>query len=425
MARMKQRRDTTTNWTNLNPILYAGELGWETDGIQGLKIGDGTTAWNTLDYIAMPGGYGGEGGDVSAHLADTADAHDASAISVLDVATIYTATNVETALAEVRVALNTDITGLSNHLADTSDAHDASAISVLDVATIYTATDVEAALAEVRVALNTDITGLSNHLADTSDAHDASAISVLDTAGNITATDAEAAFAEIAARLAAQTLNAQTGTTYTPVIGDNQKLVTLSNASAITLTLPQDSSVAIPIGSWIDFAQIGAGQVTFVAGSGATVNTTPGLKLRTQYSSCRAYKRSANTWLLLGDLTDGLGADEVIIIALGDESTAITNTGNPKVAFRMPFAMTLSAVRASLTVVSSSGTPTFDINEGGTTILSTKLTVDASEKTSTTAATAAVISDTALADDAEITIDVDTAGTNAAGAKIYLIGRRT
>lgn len=115
---------------------------------------------------------------------------------------------------------------------------------------------------------------------------------------------------------------------------------------------------------------------------------------------------------------------EVIVVALGDETTAIT-TGTAKVTFRMPFAMTLTAVRATLTAASSSGLPTFDINEAGATILSTKITIDVSEKTSTTAATAAVISDAALADDAEITIDIDTAGTGAAGAKVYLIGYRT
>lgn len=115
---------------------------------------------------------------------------------------------------------------------------------------------------------------------------------------------------------------------------------------------------------------------------------------------------------------------EVIVIPVSDEATAIT-TGAAKVTFRMPFAMTLTAVRGSLTEASSSGTPTIDINEGGSTILSTKLTIDASEKTSTTAATAAVISDTGLADDAEITIDIDTAGTGAKGLKVSLIGYRT
>lgn len=114
---------------------------------------------------------------------------------------------------------------------------------------------------------------------------------------------------------------------------------------------------------------------------------------------------------------------ETLVIAIGDETTALT-TGVAKVTFRMPFAMTVTAVRASLTTASSSGLPTFDINDGGTTIISTKITIDVSEKTSTTAATPPVISDSALADDAEITIDIDVAGTGAAGGKIYIIGKR-
>lgn len=112
---------------------------------------------------------------------------------------------------------------------------------------------------------------------------------------------------------------------------------------------------------------------------------------------------------------------EVIGIPVSDTTTAIT-TGTAKVTFRMPYAFTLTSVRASLSTASSSGLPTFDINEGGSTILSTKLSIDANEKTSTTAATAAVISDTALADDAEMTIDIDVAGTGAKGAWVYLIG---
>jgi len=115
---------------------------------------------------------------------------------------------------------------------------------------------------------------------------------------------------------------------------------------------------------------------------------------------------------------------ETITIAVGDETTAIT-TGTAKVTFRMPYAFTVTAVRASVNTVSSSGTPTVDINEGGVSILSTKLTIDASEKTSTTAATAAVLSDTSLADDAEMTIDIDTAGTGAKGLKVQIIGYRT
>lgn len=114
---------------------------------------------------------------------------------------------------------------------------------------------------------------------------------------------------------------------------------------------------------------------------------------------------------------------ESIIVAISDETTTIT-TGNAKVTMRMPYAFTLTAVRASVNTVSTSGLPTVDINENGVSILSTKLTIDANEKTSTTAATPAVISDASLADDAEITFDIDVAGTGAKGLKVILIGYR-
>lgn len=116
-----------------------------------------------------------------------------------------------------------------------------------------------------------------------------------------------------------------------------------------------------------------------------------------------------------------------IIIACSDESTALT-TGTDKVTFRMPYAFTLTGVRASLNVAgTTSGLTTIDINENGTTILSTKLTIDLTEKTSTTATTPAVISDASLADDAEITIDIDaiSGGATEKGLKVTLIGYKS
>ena len=113
----------------------------------------------------------------------------------------------------------------------------------------------------------------------------------------------------------------------------------------------------------------------------------------------------------------------VIPVAVSDEGTLLT-TGLAKVTFRMPFALKLTAVRASVTEAPTGSVLTVDINEGGSSILSTKLTIDATEKTSTTAATPAVISDSDLADDAEVTIDIDGVGSSSAGKglKVYLIG---
>ena len=103
---------------------------------------------------------------------------------------------------------------------------------------------------------------------------------------------------------APQAINAQTGTTYTTVLSDAGKLVTLSNASAITLTIPPNSSVAYAVGTRIDFIQIGAGQVTVAGGTGVTVNSTPTLKFRAQHSAASCIKIATDTWQLVGDLAE-------------------------------------------------------------------------------------------------------------------------
>lgn len=192
--------------------------------------------------------------------------------------------------------------------------------------------------------------------------------------------------------------------------------------------------------------------LTLVAGSNITITTNAGSDSVTIAASGGSIATDA-IWDAAGDLVYGTGANtsarlapgtarqklrmnsgatapewvadkQTIAIACSDETTALT-TGTAKVTFRMPYAFTLSEVRASVTTAPTGGTLlTVDINEAGSTILSTKLTFDASEKTTTTAATPAVISDSALADDAEITIDIDAIGSTIAGAglKVYLIG---
>jgi len=106
---------------------------------------------------------------------------------------------------------------------------------------------------------------------------------------------------------------------------------------------------------------------------------------------------------------------DIYVIACSDETTALT-TGTGKVTFRMPSAGTLTAVKATVTTAPVGSALVVDINEAGTSVLSTKLSIDDGEKTSATAATPAVISDSALADDAEITIDIDQVGSGTAGA---------
>jgi hypothetical protein len=97
-------------------------------------------------------------------------------------------------------------------------------------------------------------------------------------------------------------INAQT-VSYTLVLSDASKLVEISNASANNLTVPLNSSVAFAIGTQISLLQTGAGQMTVVATGGVTINATPGLKLRAQWSSATLIKRNTDTWVLVGDLS--------------------------------------------------------------------------------------------------------------------------
>lgn len=117
---------------------------------------------------------------------------------------------------------------------------------------------------------------------------------------------------------------------------------------------------------------------------------------------------------------------EHLMVSASDETTDLT-TGTGKVTFRMPYALTITEVRANVNTAPAGSDIIVDINDGGTTIFGTNnLHIDAGEKTSETSATAPDISDTALADDAEITIDIDQIGSSTAGKglKVTIIGTR-
>ena len=116
----------------------------------------------------------------------------------------------------------------------------------------------------------------------------------------------------------------------------------------------------------------------------------------------------------------GGSANAPIIVAVSPETTTLT-TGAAKVTFRAPKAFTLANVRASLTTASELGVVTVDVNLNGSSIFTTPLTIDVAEKTSVTAATPMTLGTTAIPDDAEFTIDVDTAGQGAIGLKVTLI----
>lgn len=119
-------------------------------------------------------------------------------------------------------------------------------------------------------------------------------------------------------------------------------------------------------------------------------------------------------------------AEQVVVFCLSDETTALT-TGTAKLTWRAPWAGVWTRIpTASLSTVSTSGLPTVDVNLNGTSILGTnKLSIDANEKTSVTAATATTVATSAFAADDEFTFDQDVAGTGAKGMKVTMYARRT
>jgi hypothetical protein len=99
-------------------------------------------------------------------------------------------------------------------------------------------------------------------------------------------------------------INAQTGTTYTTVLGDDGKLITCDNAASIALTIPPNSSVAYGIGTQINIMQLAAGVVTITAGAGVTLQSA-GSKFKTggQYAVATCCKINTNVWVVLGNLS--------------------------------------------------------------------------------------------------------------------------
>ena len=175
---------------------------------------------------------------------------------------------------------------------------------------------------------------------------------------------------------------------------------TISTVAGLTLTSPTLTTPALG-----------------TPASGTLTNTT-GLPIAgistTGSASSSTYLRGDGAWSTISSTPT-----EAFIISASDETTSL-QAGTAKTTFRMPYAFTLTAVKVSLTTTSSSGNPTIDINEGGSSILSSPVAITAGSKTAT-----ATVGDSSLANLAEITVDIDSAGNNATGLKVYLIGTQT
>jgi hypothetical protein len=103
------------------------------------------------------------------------------------------------------------------------------------------------------------------------------------------------------------TINAQTGTSYTTVLGDAiNTLITVTNAATCTVTIPPNSSVAYPVGAVLNFTRLGAGALVLTEGVGVTI-VSQGADAdqpagRAVYSTFSLVQTSANNWLAFGDV---------------------------------------------------------------------------------------------------------------------------
>jgi hypothetical protein len=223
---------------------------------------------------------------------------------------------------------------------------------------------------------------------------------------------------------------ALTGISSIALPGSTSGTITLQStatAGTNTITLPAATgTVALTSNKISDFAAVTsselAGKISDETGTGVIVfSDSPALS-----GTPTAPTASANTnTTQIATTAYAYQLEDFIVIALSDETTNIT-TGTAKLTWRAPFAMTLTQIpRASLNTASTSGNPTVDINEAGTSILGVnKLSIDANELTSVTAATPTTLADTAIADNAVITFDIDVAGTGAKGLKVILYYKR-
>lgn len=335
----------------------ANELGTDISNIQtdlgaaqtDISSLEGTVGNHTTTLTDIAGNISTLSSSVTDHIPGTLDVHgiaDTAALATMTYAETQAATaqsSAETnaaATADTKIATHNDATtnvhGIANtaNLATTSDVSTAVSDHNADTTNVHGIADTaQLALLSDVSAVTAASLGLGN-VDNTSDADKpvstatvtaiatakseaiAEVTAVIDGAPNALNTLNELAAAlgddenfastittSLAAKVDSYTPITQKSESYTlSTLDHRDDLIEMGSSSALTLTIPLNSSIAYPVGTSLDILQTGTGQVTIAGAAGVTVNATPGLKLRTQWSSATLFKRAENTWVVYGDL---------------------------------------------------------------------------------------------------------------------------
>jgi len=217
--------------------------------------------------------------------------------------------------------------------------------------------------------------------------------------------------------------------------GSDPVLATLTDGTFVTVTegagtITLEAAVTVMAEATTDSGTVTPTANTFLVAGGEGIDTSGSGTTLTISGEDATTSNKGIASFDSGDFTVSGGAVslanpnplEAWVVSLSDE-TSLLSTGTAVFTFRAPYAFT----RTSVNDAPTGSVLTVDINEAGSTILSTKITIDATETTSTTAAAPPVISDSSIADDAEISFDIDTVGSTVEGKglKAVIIGRRT
>jgi hypothetical protein len=306
VTQIQIRRGTAAQWTSANPTLASGEWGFETDTNKA-KIGNGSTAWNSLSYIitgavgtvtSITAGTGLSGGTITGSGTIAIDS------TVATLTGTQTLTNKTLTAPVLGVATGTSfnsITGLSS----TTPIVDGTA--AVGTATTTARADHVHPTDTSRAATS----GTLAQFAATTSAQLAGVISDETGSGSLVfGTSPTVTGGTFADAIIRQTLVTPTFTTnaYTLVLTDQGDILLASNgATAGTITIPTNASVAFPTGTQITIIQTGAGQITIQGAGGVTIASTGGTstapKLRVQNASATCIKTSTDTWYIVGDIS--------------------------------------------------------------------------------------------------------------------------